>query len=161
MTFLARDLSRRIRLAHENLDLPRVSSVGVVWNYHFLMGKRNDSGKWTFPGGHLENGETPHQAAKRELFEETGIKAEGIYKLGHEIITQRNGNKVSVYAFRLDTYERPTTVVYDPDGECEKWQWVPFHGYSKAPQLRPEKLHSPKNLILKYMGLQQWLEEST
>lgn len=31
------------------------------------------AGHWDFPKGHLEYGETPEQAARRELVEETGI----------------------------------------------------------------------------------------
>jgi ADP-ribose pyrophosphatase YjhB (NUDIX family) len=34
------------------------------------------SGRWGFPGGVLELGETVAQGAMRELFEETGVKAE-------------------------------------------------------------------------------------
>lgn len=32
----------------------------------------NYAGQWVFPGGKVENGETPEQAARREFFEETG-----------------------------------------------------------------------------------------
>lgn len=35
-----------------------------------------EPGKWGVPAGKLEGGETPQQAAKRELFEETGILTE-------------------------------------------------------------------------------------
>ena len=31
------------------------------------------SQKWSFPKGHLQDGETPYQCARRECFEETGI----------------------------------------------------------------------------------------
>ena len=34
------------------------------------------SGHWDFPKGKIESGETKHQAAQRELMEETGLKAE-------------------------------------------------------------------------------------
>lgn len=42
-----------------------------------LVQVKNMKGKkvWTFPKGHIEQGETPRQAALREVLEETGYKA--------------------------------------------------------------------------------------
>lgn len=36
-----------------------------------------DPERWGFPGGHLEPGETPQEAAYRELAEETGVELSG------------------------------------------------------------------------------------
>jgi 8-oxo-dGTP pyrophosphatase MutT (NUDIX family) len=40
-----------------------------------LIGRINRRGRleWCLPKGHIEDGETPRQAAEREVFEETGI----------------------------------------------------------------------------------------
>lgn len=59
---------------------PRIGvSVAVVQGDAVLMAQRGKApmaGLWSFPGGHLEMGETLHQGALRELAEETGVTAE-------------------------------------------------------------------------------------
>lgn len=36
------------------------------------------TGKWSFPKGHREENETPHDCAKREIYEETGLTIDDI-----------------------------------------------------------------------------------
>lgn len=43
-------------------------------NQKLLLVKHKEYNKWLQPGGHIENNETPEEAAIREVYEETGIK---------------------------------------------------------------------------------------
>lgn len=46
---------------------PRSETVLLVWH--------NATGRWMFPGGHVDADEAPAEAALREVEEETGVKA--------------------------------------------------------------------------------------
>lgn len=41
-----------------------------------LLIKHRNGGHWSFPKGHMENGETEPQTALREILEETGLKVQ-------------------------------------------------------------------------------------
>jgi 8-oxo-dGTP diphosphatase len=60
---------------------PPVASVSVVtlWEDQVLLVRRDKEpyrGKWSFPGGRIEPGETSREAARREALEETGLDVE-------------------------------------------------------------------------------------
>jgi 8-oxo-dGTP pyrophosphatase MutT (NUDIX family) len=46
----------------------------LIHNDKVLLIKHKKLGFWLNPGGHVEEGELPHQAAEREFWEETGVK---------------------------------------------------------------------------------------
>ena len=57
---------------------PQIVTAAVIErDGHILIAKRRQgsrfAGKWEFPGGKLEKGETPEQCLKRELQEELEI----------------------------------------------------------------------------------------
>ncbi len=58
------------------------SSGGVLFKGEEVLLIKNPSGVWTFPKGNIEKGETPQQAALREVEEETGVKGKILEDLG-------------------------------------------------------------------------------
>lgn len=50
------------------------AAVAVFDGDSVLLQQRRDTGAWELPGGCLEPGETPWQAARRECVEETGVR---------------------------------------------------------------------------------------
>lgn len=97
--------------------------------------------RWQMPQGGIEAGEDPFDAAKRELFEETGIKnAEFLSALekplfydlpeallGKALKGKYRGQKMHWFAFRFTGSDDEINIAEPPDGapiEFDEWQWV-------------------------------------
>lgn len=85
---------------------------------------------WTFPKGHIEEGETPQKAALREVFEETGVKCEITdekeFYVSHYFFN-RNGQKVEkkVFWYIMRPVE-DSGEIQTPD-EIEEIRWADFN----------------------------------
>ncbi len=65
--------------------MPTPIAIAVVeHDGRFLIGQRPPgvalAGLWEFPGGKIEQGETPEAAAIRECLEETGLRVEPLFR---------------------------------------------------------------------------------
>lgn len=92
--------SLRQHLGHTPLLQVGASVIVINEAGQMLMQQRTDCGSWGYAGGSVELGESVEQTAERELFEETGLKAQklellGVYSGEKMQYTYPNGDKVS------------------------------------------------------------------
>jgi ADP-ribose pyrophosphatase len=84
---------------------------------------------WELPAGRIDPGETPLQAAKRELIEETGLKAKRWKKLAAFYASPGFlAEKMTIYLAE-DLKQGP---IEHPDDERMKLQWFTVAEYEKA-----------------------------
>jgi 8-oxo-dGTP pyrophosphatase MutT (NUDIX family) len=134
-------------------DGRRVACVGVWDGRRLLLGRRNDNGKWTNPGGHLQPGENPNDGAKRELYEETGLMTDTLVHLGSQKVLDAAGKPLTVYAYMYSGHPDSSTTQMDPDEEVQSWQWIDMK--DGVPPAVANDLHVPieRNLLLQKLGL--------
>lgn len=84
--------------------IPAVS-VALMRGDRILLVRRGQApsrGHYAFPGGRVEPGETEEQAARRELFEETGVDAASLTPLrAYMIDAERDGHEIT---YRLQVF---------------------------------------------------------
>ena len=117
------------RFEHHVLRMPQPASGVVVhdadrgvlllWRHRFVT----DTWGWEVPAGRAEAGETPRQAAEREVVEETGWRPGPL----RELATYHPNNGMSDLTFHLfiadgAQYLGPPT---DPS-ESERIEWMPL-----------------------------------
>lgn len=126
-----------------------LNDQGKVWAGHRLTpdgGELSMSDKrWQMPQGGIDKGEEPLAAAKRELWEETGITRVALlkaapdwiyYDLPEELIGtalkgKYRGQKMAWFAFRYEGDGSDVNISNPPDGapvEFDAWDWVDMEG---------------------------------
>lgn len=125
-----------------------------------IFGKRKDNNQWTLVAGHIKQGETPEQAAYREIFEESGLKVTSLSLIREEHSPM--GGKL--YFFATQCQGKPVTS-NDPDGEMSKILWVNCIG--GIPSNIYNNLHGPQgdaNLLRQVFDMKKsekiWLEDA-
>jgi 8-oxo-dGTP pyrophosphatase MutT (NUDIX family) len=84
---------------------PLTHAGGVVYRTRasgpqfLLITARREPGEWVLPKGHVEPGESPEQAAVREVAEEAGVRAKVVATLGD--VTLLVGGERQVIRFFL------------------------------------------------------------
>lgn len=85
-------LNPGIRFFDPGIQLPVPYTFAIIVSHYrgrWVWVKHKERSTWELPAGHVEAGETPLEAAHRELFEETGavsfrvipiVSYEGVYK---------------------------------------------------------------------------------
>jgi mutator protein MutT len=108
-------------------------AVAVVEHQgRFLIGKRPDDaalgGYWEFPGGKVEQGESPADAATRECLEETGV---AVRVVGEYLIVDHDyaHGALSIHFFACapdgNVNELPARFRWTPRGELREYRFPP------------------------------------
>ncbi|MCA9364999.1 MAG: NUDIX domain-containing protein [Candidatus Moranbacteria bacterium] len=92
-----------------------------------LLGLRKSShgmGDWSFPGGHLEFGETVFETARREVAEETGLVIDQfeLVSVCDEMRYIKTDGKHYLNVSVLGVYSGGEPQVLEPQ-KCSQWQW--------------------------------------
>jgi bis(5'-nucleosidyl)-tetraphosphatase len=100
-------------------DPVRASRLFLVLHY--------PAGHWDFPKGAVEKGETEEQAAKREIFEETGIRVDAFVpgfrkEIEYHYRRQNNLAHKRVIFFLANTNESKVRISYEHSG----YDWLTY-----------------------------------
>jgi len=108
---------------------PRHQAAGCIIErdrkFVLLKGKTEASPTgyfWSIPAGKLEEGETPQEALRREIYEETGIKLKVFEKIRvFNIRLNRIGGYDFTYHLYRTSVSRDTEVKLSREHEDHKW----------------------------------------
>jgi ADP-ribose pyrophosphatase YjhB (NUDIX family) len=125
-------------VGNDLLQLPSVATICRDEQNRVLLVRQSDSGQWGTPGGAIEPGESPEEAAIRETLEETGFEVV-LERLrtalgGPEYrTTYSNGDMVSFVALVYDATIVGGTATPD-EQETTAVEWFSIEEVDELPQ---------------------------
>lgn len=129
---------------HRNSQL-KYAIVGSRYQFNqWIFVQHKERNTWEIPAGHIEKGEQPDTAARRELYEETGAEKFRIYPLMDYSVTT-NGQKTFGRVYMAEIEELGNL----PEFEIEKIQL--FNDLPKQltyPEIQPFIFEKIKQVIL-------------
>lgn len=122
----------------------RVAAYGVIVRDGLLLLSHWQEGdRWTLPGGGLEPGEPPADAAVREIFEETGYVASIDRLLGIDSVVIPVENRIPVTDVALHSIQIVYTasivsgeLTHEGDGSSDEARWVSLDEVAQLPHVR-------------------------
>jgi ADP-ribose pyrophosphatase YjhB (NUDIX family) len=91
--------------------------------------KRNE---WVLPKGKLDDGETPRDAAEREVLEETGHDV-SVHEFLGTLVYESGGRFKVVHYWRMETSGEPTHALMDDTGRSTGCRLMPPSSGCPAP----------------------------
>ncbi len=151
--FIINDIRRAVSFAEGDeskymLECLYESSCGAVvfrnigGEIRFLLIKNKRSTNWGFPKGHIENGESKEDTARREVLEETGIHIKilpGFVSTSEYTIQGKVEKSVSIFV--ASTTDTQTKIQQE---EIEDYIWL---NYSKA--IKKLKFENDRSILEK------------
>jgi len=102
-----------------------VTNAIITHKGKILLGKKEEkeghpiSGEWHFPGGHIDEGEEPEEAIKREVKEETGLDVE-VHQLVDVTSQSWNDDEVLQSTYHCESENTDAEASYD----LSQVEWV-------------------------------------
>ena len=118
----------------QKIPVKQSANVALVHKNRVLLVKRSKRlkvgpGLWQLPGGKLEPGEKPAEAALREIQEELGLVMDGealhpVSSIHSQSLGDRQGNSIQIHLFYCEVSALPDKLVLEDS--IDHVQWVPF-----------------------------------
>lgn len=130
-----------------------------------LLGKRMGShgaGSWSFPGGHIDYGESLDQACRRELKEETGMRVGEIRvhpdcPFVNTVFISEQKHYVTLF-FEAQHLSHPNATQAEPKlmepEKCAEWRWFDIRDL-------PSPLFHPARQFFEYLRAREAILERT
>jgi len=99
---------------------PNAASVALIDRDKVLLIQRARKpyfGMWSLPGGRLEPGETPEQAAEREIMEEVGLSVWRLHPIRRMLLGE---GRFVLQVYATEAFEGEIVA----SDEVSAWRWV-------------------------------------